>query len=167
MLRQIRGRWKRNSVHSADLQPVDAATLQLTHGGNVEIFDFFRRNSSWNANVGMYDRLTRTDLAEGLDDLITKTGIGGKSVKAETVYGRRIIANSNGLVFAWAAGTWDFFFRLPNERTDAAYRDGARLDLTYPPGWLNFYLLRLGDEWPAILEHWFKISYQDSLNNDR
>jgi len=140
MLRQIRGRWKRNSVHSADLQPVDAATLQLTHGGNVEIFDFFRRNSSWNANVGMYDRLTRTDLAEGLDDLITKTGIGGKSVKAETVYGRRIIANSNGLVFAWAAGTWDFFFRLPNERTDAAYRDGARLVSPDRPG-----LYRLAD----------------------
>ena len=38
-----------------------------------------------------------------------------------------------------------FFFVFAADRTDAACKDGARVDAIYPPEWLNLYIMPLGE----------------------
>lgn len=162
MFEQLRNTFSKTRAASEESTPIDPASCEFGHKGNQELFEYFGRNSRCESNHEIYERRTHPDVAQALDDLITKVGASDGAMKPETVYGRRIVANAQGLVFAWAGGTSDFFFRLGNHRVEAACRNGARLDPTYPAGWLNFYVTRLGDNWRSVLERWLQVSYEDS-----
>src|SRR5260370_12573205 len=141
----------------SDDQPPEFAREQ-----NRAIIAYFRQNAAWNALTGTYSLRARPDLTGELHDLIAEdTAVA--NVENGSIYGWPVVANVSGILFAWTGGTSDVFLRLREDRVEAACRDGARVDPTYPPDWVNFYVPRLGNEWRVKLKRWVRISYEDSL----
>jgi hypothetical protein len=132
---------------------------EFAHPRNRSLFDYFSQNSRWDVAAQQYETRTHPDLAEILFDLSPDP-----VVRKGHAYGRPVIANNQGLIFAWAGGTSDFFTRLNGEKIEAACREGARQDPTYPPEWVNFYTHRLGADWRKILQRWVTTSYEETLS---
>jgi hypothetical protein len=142
-------------VETEPLEPLDFA-----HPVNRAILDYFHHDSKWNAIEQRYDTRTHPDLAEILFELAPDP-----AVKKGYVYGRPVIANRHGLIFAWAGGTFDFFVRLNANDIVTACREGARQDSTYPPEWVNFYMVRLGSDWREIFRRWLTAGYEQASNS--
>jgi hypothetical protein len=158
-------RKKRNNAPTP-APPPDPAS-QFTHPGNKGIFAFLKehsriagadRRSAW--DIDAYVLRAHPDLVEMLYQFAPA------DVRKGAAFGTPILANSQGLVFAWAGGSHDVFLRLPEQRHDAARRDGGRVDNTYPRDWIEF---RVGgrreasQDWRDMLQRWLTISHQDSL----
>ena len=131
---------------------------EFAHPGNRSLFDYFIQNSHWDVAAQQYKTRTHPDLAEMLFDLAPEA-----MVRKGYAYGRPVIANKQGLIFAWAGGNRDFFTRLNADKIEAACREGGRHDPTYPPEWVNFYMSRLGADWRRILQRWVITSYEETL----
>jgi hypothetical protein len=138
-------------------------TVEFVHPLDAPLLAYFKRNSAYDRRTATYSLRARPDLTGELHDIIAETDIPASEVKNGSVYGGPVVANRNGLVFAWTGGTNDVFLRVKQERVDAACGDGARVDPTYPSQWLNFYVMRLGQDWREILKRWVKIAYEDSF----
>jgi hypothetical protein len=148
--------------------PPDPAN-EFAHPENQSLFARFKENSRVAApdkgsmwTMGGYEVRAHPDLVSILYDLIDDNG-----VRKGWAYGRPVMANRQGLVFAYAGGTHYIFFKLGAERHDAARQDGGRFDPTYGRDWVEF---RLGGriegqaDWKYAMQRWCKISYQDSLS---
>ena len=113
-----------------------------------------------NYQVDGYVVRSHPDLTEILYDLIPES-----SVKKDYVYGRPVLVNSEGVIFAYADGTHYVFSRLDSDRVTAAQADGGRLDPTYGGDWIEF---RIGgrkgcnSDWREAMRTWAKISHQDT-----
>jgi hypothetical protein len=147
--------------------PPDPAT-EFAHIENQPLFARLKRDSKVAAPskdplwaLGGYEVRAHPDLVEILYDLI-----GDSEVRRASAYGRPLLANSRGLVFAYAGGTHYIFLKLREEKHDAARQDGGRFDPTYGKDWIEFRLGgRIGgpSDWQEALRRWCRISYQDSL----
>ena len=71
--------------------------------------------------MGGYELWTHPDLISILYDLVAERG-----VKKGYAYGRPVMANPKGLVFAYAGGTHYVLFKLLEERLDDARRGQSR-----------------------------------------
>jgi hypothetical protein len=146
------------SSASRPVQDAPPDPPELAHPGNRQLFDYFRQNSCWNATAQQYETRAHSDLAEILFELVADP-----DVRKGHAYGRPVVANRHGLIFAWAGGTGDFFVRLIGDKVATACGEGARSDPTYPPEWINFYMSRLSRDWRKILQRWARISYEETL----
>ena len=142
--------------------PMEYAT-EFLHARNATLIAYFKSNSVYDSKTDTYQLHARPDLTDGLHDLIAEAGIPHGEIRGDSIYGWPIAATHNGVIFAWAGGTHDFFLRVREDRVDAACKDGARVDPTYPPEWLNFYMMRLGQNWRVVLKRWLKTAYEDAL----
>lgn len=139
---------------------------------NAELFAYFRENSNlatadkdpmW-VREG-YEIRSHPDLESYLFPLIEEDGL-----KKGFAFGRPVIANSNGLVFAWAGGTHYIMLRLQENRHNDARLDGGRSDLGPAKEWVEF---KVGgrywssSNWKDAMERWATISYQDSMSPSR
>ena len=140
---------------------MDYAT-EFLHAQNESLVAYFKANSTYDLETDTYRLHARPDLTGELLDLIAETDIPATRIKTSSIYGWPVITNHNGIVFAWTEGTHDVFLRIREDRVDAACKDGARVDPTYPADWLNFYITRLGQDWREILKRWVKIAYEDA-----
>jgi hypothetical protein len=114
-----------------------------------------------NYQVDGYVVRCRPDLTEIMYDLTPDS-----SVTKDYAYGRSVLANPKGAIFAYAAGTHHVFFRLDSDRIAAAQVDGGRLDPTYGGDWIEFQIGgRKGckADWREAMGAWAQISYQDSM----
>ena len=134
---------------------------EFSHSGNSAILEYFRQNSKWNATARQYETRTHPDLTQILFELATDP-----AVRKGYVYGRPVVANRNGLILAWAGGTFDFFVRLSASEIAIACREGARQDSTYPPEWANFNMVRLGTNWREILRRSLTASYEQASDSN-
>jgi hypothetical protein len=115
-----------------------------------------------NYQVDGYLVLSHPDLTGIMYDLIPES-----SVKKDYAYGRPVLVNSGGVIFAYASGTHYVFFRLDSDRIAAAQGDGGRLDPTYGGDWIEFRIHgRKGckSDSHEAMRTWAKISYQDSMS---
>jgi hypothetical protein len=84
-----------------------------------------------------------------------------------TAYGRPVMANSSGIVFAWAGGMNQIFLRLPRELQQQALEKMGRFDPTYGEDWIEF--PAFGQRWGSrmdseeALTRWMGIAYEKSL----
>jgi hypothetical protein len=138
-------------------------SAQFAHPGNASIIAYLKRSSTYDPQTGSAVLRVNPELMNELDKIISETKIPVKETRRSSMYGMDVLATPSGLIFAWAGGTSDFFFRVRPDRIEAACADGARLDNTYPPEWLNFYVVRLGLNWREILKRWVVIVYEDAL----
>jgi hypothetical protein len=141
----------------------DAALTEFLRPRNAPLLAYFKDNSDYDKHNDLYRSHGLPDLTGELHDLIAEIGLSATEVREESVYGWSVVASRNGVIFAWVGGSYDFFLRIREDRVDAACKDGARVDRTYPPEWLNFYVIRLGQDWREILKRWLRIAYEDAL----
>jgi hypothetical protein len=141
---------------------------EFTHPENQPLFARLRENSRVAAPdkdplrvIGRYEARAHPDLVSILYDLIDSN-----EVRKGSAYGRPVMANRQGVVFAYAGGTHYIFLKLREERHEAARRDGGRFDPTYGRDWIEF---RLGGrvedqvDWKEATRRWCRISFQESL----
>jgi hypothetical protein len=154
----------RNKPKATGPAPPDPA-IEFPHPENGSLFTRLRENSKIadpERVMGGYEVRTHPDLISILYDLVAESG-----VKKGYAYGRPVMANPKGLVFAYAGGTHYVFFKLREDRLDDARRDGGRFDPSYGRDWIEF---RLGGrtgcsaDWQEAMRRWAHISYQDSLS---
>lgn len=145
--------------------------LDFPHPENRSLFAYLKGNSkaegpdTLGRTVGGWEVRTHPDLTEILYDLTDE-----RVVKKSFMYGRPTMANPDGLIFAYAAGTNSIFFKLRESRFDAARQDGGRYDPTYRTDWIEFRLGgRIGGppDWQKVLRRWAKISYDDLSTTER
>ena len=108
-----------------------------------------------------YEVRTHPELSSILYELIPDT-----SVNRSYAYGRPVMANANGLIFAFAGGTRDVFFRLRKEQFDEARKDGGRFDPTYGENWVQFQIgqrFGVSVDWREALKRWAKIALQNTF----
>ena len=140
--------------------------ITFPHPGNAELFACLKESSKvagpdngplW-VREG-YEIRSHPDLESYLFSLITEEGL-----RKGFAFGRPVIANSGGLVFAWAGGTHYIWLRLNEERHNDARLDGGRFDPSYGKDWVEF---RVGgrhwspSNWRDAMERWARTSYQD------
>ena len=138
--------------------PPDPA-IEFRHPENVPLFARLREDSK--IVMGDYETRTHPDLVPILYALVTEV-----EVRKGYAYGRPVMANPSGLVFAYAGGTHYLFFKLREDKFDDARQDGGRFDPSYGKGWVEFRLGgRVGSssDWQEAMRRWANISYQDSL----
>jgi hypothetical protein len=159
------GMWQRFSkvfglgnVSASSTQENYPEPSEFAHPGNRSLFHYFSQNSHYVVDTQQYETCTHPDLAEILFDL-APDAVARKGY----AYGRPVIANKQGLIFAWAGGNRDFFTRLNADKVEAACQEGARHDPTYPPEWVSFYMFGLGPDWKQILQRWVITSYEETL----
>jgi hypothetical protein len=160
-IRRVLGLERGSQASTPALHPEPPEPPEFGHPGNRPIFDYFRQDSSWNGTTQEYGTRTHPDLAEILFELVADP-----AVRTGYAYGRPVVANRHGLIFAWAGGTHDFFARLNADEIATACGEGARHDPTYPPEWVDFHMLRLGRDWKAILRRWVTKSYEETLSSE-
>jgi hypothetical protein len=136
---------------------------EIVHPENESIVAYFKANSVHDTQTDTYRLHARPDLTAELHDVIAETDIPGTRIRTGSMYGWPVVANQDGVVFAWTGGTSDVFLRIKGDKADGACKDGARIDPTYPPDWLNFYIARLGQNWREVLKRWVKIAYEDTV----
>jgi hypothetical protein len=158
-LRKLFKQLEESNVSHSALKDAPPEPTEFAHPGNRQLFEYFRQNSAWNASA-QYEVRTHSDLTEILFELVADS-----DVRKGYTYGRPVVANGAGLIFAWAGWTSDFFLRLVGDKLAVARAEGARSDPTYPPEWVNFYMNRLGPDWGEILQRWARISYEETLTS--
>jgi len=119
---------------NATPSPPDPA-IEFPHPENVELFVRLRedakvaspdKNPMW--VMGGYEIRAHPDLISVLYPLVTEEG-----VRKGYAYGRPVMANANGLVFAYAGGTHYVFLKLREDKLNDARDDGGRFDPSYFP----------------------------------
>ena len=147
----------------ADFVPSDPI-IEFPHPENASLFTRFRKDSKIGIPgvMGGYEIRTHPDLTSIFYKLINDPG-----VRKGYAYGRPVISNSNGLVFAYANGTHYVFLKLHADKFEAARQDGGRFDPSYGKDWVEF---RLGGrfgastDWEEAMQRWANISYQGSMS---
>jgi len=131
------------------------------------LFAYFRRGwlegsktkSRW--DIDEYPLRAHPDLTEKFRSLAPAADVMNSSA-----YGHPVMANSSGLVFAWAGGTHYIMLRLSRELQQQAIDEGGRFNPTYGKDWIEFigFGPRLGQrtDWKE-LTRWMRIAYQESL----
>jgi len=147
--------------------PPDPA-LMFPHPANAELFAWMKesakvadpdKNPTYTSEG--YEVRAHPDLSSILYDLVRDP-----SVKKGWAYGRPVMAGSNGLVFAFAGGTHDLFFRLKKNQFDQARKDGGRFDPTYGENWMQFMIgQRVGIllPWQDASKRWADVAWQNAL----
>ena len=159
--------FKRKGKPEPPTTPPPDPVLEFPHPENRSLFARFKENSKaegpdtrgW--TMGGYEVRVHPDLIEILYDLVSEG-----QVKKGCAYGKPVVATSGGLVFAYAGGTHSIFFKLHQDRFDAARLDGGRYDPTYGTDWIEFQVGgRIGGppDWHGAMRRWARISYQDCL----
>ena len=171
-LAQIAAIFGRRTKRSEITQAAPDPAIKFPHPGNAELFACFRESSKvatldkgpmW-VREG-YEIHAHPDLETYLFPLITEEGL-----KKGFAFGLPVIANPNGLVFAWAGGTHYIWLRLREDRRNDARLDGGRFDPSYGKDWVEF---KVGgrywssSNWKDAMERWARISYQDSMPQSR
>jgi hypothetical protein len=141
---------------------------ELKHPENQSLFARFKEDSRAAAPgknppwaIG-YGARAHSDLIAILYGLISDSEIRNGSA-----YGRPVMANRQGLVFAYAQGTHSIFLKLRGDMYAAARQDGGRYDPTYGKDWIEF---RVGGrvegsaDWRESMERWARMSYRDTLS---
>jgi hypothetical protein len=93
--------------------------------------------------------------------------VSDSEIRNSSAYGRPVMANRQGLVFAYAQGTHSIFLKLRGDMYAAARQDGGRYDPTYGKDWIEFRVGgRVGGsaDWRESMERWARISYRDILS---
>jgi len=112
-------------------------------------------------NLDGYEARCHPDLNEILYKLLPED-----AVMKGSAYGRYVLANPNGLIFAFAAGTYSIFLKLREDHHALARQDSGRFDPTHGNEWIEFRVggLKGGPpDWMASIQRWAKVSLQDSL----
>jgi hypothetical protein len=143
---------------------------QFPNPGNHELFSFFI--SDWRSQKlppeKMFEYSPHPELMELFDELCGAFGV--RDIKKATLYGKRLAAIPDNLVFAWAQGIAEIFIRLQPSRHTEAVAAGGRLDATYPPNWVEFIAggTRMAGynaiAWRSVILKWMQIGYEDCLN---
>lgn len=146
--------------------PPDPAE-RFAHPGNQALFTYLRGLSSlatadadpvW--RLDGYKVRTHPDLIGFLYSLTDPD----QAVRG-SAYGVPVMANAQGLVFAWAGGTHDIFIRLRPEHHASACGDNGRFDPTYGQDWIEFHFGGLKGsppDWRGSIQHWIGVSYRES-----
>jgi hypothetical protein len=146
--------------------PPDPAS-EFNDPGNHSLFARFEKDSRVaappkdQARPSRYEARAHSDLIPILYELISD-----HEIKKGSAYGRPLMANSRGFVFAYAEGSNSIFLKLREEKHDASRQDGGRYDPSYGQDWIEF---RVGGriegpaDWRDAMQRWARISYQDSL----
>jgi len=133
--------------------------------------------SSWESQKlppeKVFEYSPHPELIEIFDELSGAFGV--RDIRRATIYGKRLAATSDNLVFAWAQGMRAIFIRLQPGRHAEALAAGGRLDATYPPNWIEFLAggTRMAGynaiAWRSVIIKWMQISYEDcmGLRNER
>lgn len=157
-------------------RPADAPApdflAELPHPGNRELFASFKPFYSPERQFGSYN--VHPDLGERLYELEPHE----KVIRANA-YGFPVIANPNGLVFAWAKGYYRVFMKLSGQYHQAAHIDRGRINTEYGKDWMEFpawwspltpspdlersELEKKRSEYTERLRHWMQAAYEDSL----
>jgi hypothetical protein len=127
--------------------------IEFSHSENASLFTRLKEDAKFTAH---------SDLIPILFALVT---VGG--VRKGYAYGRPVMANPNGIVFAYAGGTHYIFFKLRKDKFDRARQDGGRFDPSYGTDWIEFSVGgRVGSssDWQDAMRRWARISYDDSLS---
>jgi hypothetical protein len=119
----------------------------------------------------VFESSPHPELVELFDVLSGAFGV--RDIRRATIYGKRLAATSDNLVFAWAQGMRAIFIRLQPDWHKEAIAAGGRLDATYPPNWIEFLAggTRMAGynsiAWRSVILKWMQISYEDcmGLNN--
>jgi hypothetical protein len=143
-------------------------TTKFPHPANRHLFSFLRRDwregrkAESRRNVDEYPLRAHPDLIEFFRNLTPST-----NVVSGSAYGHPVMANSAGLIFAWAGGTNYVMLRMPSAMRQQAVDEGGRFDPTYGDEWIEFlaWKQRLGQQkdWREALARWIQIAYQESL----
>lgn len=153
--------------------PIPDPFSELPHPGNQELFTAFKPFYSPELQLGSYN--AHPDVAVRLYELAPM----GKIIRANA-YGFPVLANPQGLVFAWAKGGWTILIKLGKEHREAARSSRGRLNAEYGE-WIEFsawwspsrpeptpersVLEMRRSEWRDQLRHWMQVSYDDSLKS--
>jgi len=145
--------------------PPDPA-LKFSHPRNKDLFEYFREHSrvattKTAAVLDGYPLCAHEDLVDFLYSLADS-----REVVRGWAYGRPVLANAQGLVFAWAGGTHSIFVRLRPEQHEHARHENGWFDPTYGKDWIEFrYGGRVGGppDWLSALRRWVSFAYQESL----
>jgi len=147
--------------------PPDPA-IEFPHSENAALFTRLKEDAKvadpekdpvW--VIGGYETRTHYDLIPILFALVTEGG-----VRKGYAYGRPVLAAPNGVVFAYASGTYYIFFKLREGKFDAACQDGGRFDPSYGKDWIEFRVGGRGgssSDWQEAMRRWARVSYEDSL----
>jgi len=141
--------------------------IEFSHSENASLFTRLKEDSKvadpeknpvW--VKGGYEVRSHPDLIDILYGLVIDSG-----VRKGYAYGRPVMANQNGLIFAYAGGTHYISFKLREDKFDGARQDGGLFD---PCGkdWIEFRVGgRVGSssDWQDAMRRWARISYDDSL----
>ena len=128
----------RRKAESAASPPLDPSA-KFPNPKNLALFARLKEDArvddgkQSNYQVDGYLVRSHPDLTEIMYNLITESG-----VKKDYAYGRPVLVNDKGVIFAYADGTHYVFFRLDSDRIAAAQGDGGRLDPTYGGDWIEF-----------------------------
>jgi hypothetical protein len=160
-----------SSSPSGDSPPPDPFQ-ELPHAENNELFRAFAPFYSAKLQAGSYN--AHPDLAERLYELEPS----GEVIRANA-YGFPVMANSQGMVFAWAKGQWTVLIKLGDKYHQAARAEKGRINTEYGRNWIEFpawwgpdkpeptpeppTLERKRAQWSASLRHWMQIAYDDGL----
>ncbi|HZI55804.1 MAG TPA: hypothetical protein VFF39_03460 [Verrucomicrobiae bacterium] len=145
----------------------------LPHKGNQELFAAMRPFYSPEQQFGSYN--AHPDMEVRLDELAPP-----KEIIRTGVYGFPVMANAEGLVFAWAKGRWTIMIKLGEEHREGARKDCGRVNTEYGKGWIEFpaYYASIGpeavpgpeelkarkSEGSKRLQHWIQVAY-DEIGN--
>jgi hypothetical protein len=142
------------------------ASEEFQHAANGELFAYLKQRAldshARSSVVAEYPFLTHPDLVERLRNLVLIP-----DTVSSTAYGHPVVANSNGIIFAWAGGMNQIFLRLPRKLQQKAIEEGGRFDPTYGENWIEF--LGFGNRHGAhskaeeTLSRWIRIAYDESL----
>jgi hypothetical protein len=133
--------------------PIPDPFSELPHPGNQELFTAFKPFYSPELQLGSYN--AHPDVAVRLYELAPT----GKIIRANA-YGFPVMANPQGLVFAWAKGGWTILIKLGK---DSAWWSPSRPEPTPERSVLEM----RRSEWSDQLRHWMQVSYDDSLKSDQ
>jgi hypothetical protein len=139
------------------------------HPENQELFSYLISN--WRLRElppdKIFEHSPHPELVELFDELVG--ALGSRESSKATLYGKRLAATSNNLVFAWAQGMRAIFIRLQPDRHKEAITAGGRLDATYPPNWVEFLAggtrMAASDSlaWRSVIINWMQMSYDDCM----
>jgi hypothetical protein len=141
---------------------------KFPHPKNSELFAYLRRDWLERAHLpsvragGDYPFRTHPDLIQRFRSLAPASG-----VLQDSAYGHAIMANHDGIVFAWAGGMNQIFLRLPQELRQSAIAEAGRYDRTYGEGWIEFLAFghRYGTQVDSdeSLRGWVQVAYGETL----
>ena len=172
MLRRLLSIFRGKPSPSSSL-PIPDPFSELPHPGNQELFTAFKPFYSPELQLGSYN--AHPEVAVRLYELAP----ADKIIRANA-YGFPVVANPQGLVFAWAKGRWTILIKLGKDHHEAARIAEGRLNAEYGE-WIEFpawwspsrpeptpepsVLEMKKSEWSDRLRHWMQVGYNDSLKS--